>query len=258
MENEISTWHNVMSAAMALPGATVDRDSFLRDELKFYCRPEDLDKAVESPLSVLSAENVGKIARSVISNHTRKVTLISAAAGIPGGIALLGTIPGDIAQYYWHTLVTAQKLAYLYGLPSLQGEDGNLTETALDMLTLFVGVMMGCAAASKAVTSLSKMIASQVVKKLPEQALTKGVVYPIVKQVAKYLGVRMTKEIYAKGIGKLIPIIGGVVSGTFTYFSFKPSAERLLSKLQEQAGEMLPVRGDTPFVVAGNVVAMIA
>lgn len=234
----MSTWSNVMSAAMSLPGIEVDRDSFLRDELKYYCKPADLARAVESLLSVLSLGQLDRIAHSVINNHTLGVTLTSAAAGIPGGLALFGTIPGDIAQYYWHLLVTAQKLAYLYGLPSLTGKDGTLTETATDMLTLFMGVMLGCSAASKAITSLTKKIAVNVVKKLPQEALTKGLIYPIVKQVAKYIGVKITKDIYAKGIGKVIPLIGGVISGAFTYCAFKPSAERLLTKLREQAGEI--------------------
>ena len=32
---------------------------------------------------------------------------------------MVGTVPADLAQFYWHTLVLAQKLAYLYGWPDL-------------------------------------------------------------------------------------------------------------------------------------------
>lgn len=174
------------------------------------------------------------MANACINNHTAKVTAISAAAGIPGGIAMAATIPGDMAQYYWHTFVLAQKLAYLYGIPDLRDEDGNLSETAQDMLTLFVGVMMGAAAANNVIKNLSKAFAEQVVKRLPQQALTKTVYYPIIKQVAKWIGINLTKGSFAKGVGKAIPILGGVISGALTYASFRPSAKRLQKKLQEQ------------------------
>ena len=98
---------------------------------------------------------------------------------------MAATIRGDMAKYYWHTFVLAQKLAYLYGIPDLRDEEGNLSETSQDMLTLFVGVMMGAAAANNVI----KAFAEQVVKRLPRQALTKTVYYPIIKQVAKWIGI---------------------------------------------------------------------
>ena len=42
----------------------------------------------------------------------------------------------------------------------------------------------------------------------------------------------MTKEIFAKGVSKLVPIIGGVVSGTLTYTTFKPAANNLKKHLE--------------------------
>ena len=45
------------------------------------------------------------------------VSGISAALGMPGGVAMSATIPADIVQYYGYTLRAAQKLMYLYGFP---------------------------------------------------------------------------------------------------------------------------------------------
>lgn len=143
---------------------------------------------------------------------------------------MAATIRGDMAKYYWHTFVLAQKLAYLYGIPDLRDEEGNLSETSQDMLTLFVGVMMGAAAANNVI----KAFAEQVVKHLPRQALTKTVYYPIIKQVAKWIGINLTKSSFAKGLGKAIPILGGAISGALTFASFRPSAKRLQKKLREQ------------------------
>lgn len=119
-------------------------------------------------------------------------------------------------------------------MPDLCDENGNLTETSQDMLTLFVGVMMGVGAANNAITKISKAFAAQVVKRLPQKALTKTFYYPIIKQIAKWLGVKLTKETFAKSVGKAIPILGGIVSGGLTAATFKPAAKRLQKKLQEQ------------------------
>lgn len=235
MSSEVTIWNKVMGAALSMPGVKVDRDDFLKKELKNYCSPEQLNLAISSrPINGVSKEIIDRIANACINSHTTKVTTISAVAGIPGGFAMAGTIPADMAQYYWHVFVLAQKLAYLYGFPDLRDENGNLTDTASDMLTLFVGVMMGASAANQAIKGLAKEFAKQVVKRLPQKALTKTMYYPIIKQIAKWIGVKLTKDTFAKGLVKVIPILGGVISGGLTLATFRPSAKRLQHKLQEE------------------------
>ena len=223
-----------MGAALAMPGVKVDRDNFLRTELKCYCSSEQLEQAVLGrPINSVSREVIDRVANACINSHTTKVTTISTVAGIPGGIVIVATIPADMAQYYWHVFVLSQKLAYLYGFPDLRDENGNLTDAASDMLTLFVGVMMGASAANQAIKGITKEFAKQVMKRLPQKALTKTVYYPIIKQIAKWIGVKLTKETFAKGLGKAIPILGGIISGGLTLATFRPSAKRLQHKLQE-------------------------
>lgn len=234
MANEVTVWNKVMSSALAIPGVKVDRDSFLISELRQYCSKDELEKAIVNPVDVLSEDRIDSLANACINNHLVKVTSLSVVSGIPGGLAMAATIPADMAQYYWHTFVLAQKLAYLYGIPDLRDENGNLTETSQDMLTLFVGVMLGAAAANNAIKNVSKAFAVQVVKRLPQKALTKTIYYPIIKQVAKWIGVKLTKDTFAKGLGKTIPILGGVISGGLTAATFRPSAKRLQKKLKEQ------------------------
>lgn len=245
MANEVTVWNKVMSSALAIPGVQVDRETFLRSELRQYCSKDELEKAISNPVDVLSEDRIDSLANSCINNHLLKVTSLSVVAGIPGGLAMAATIPADMAQYYWHTFVLAQKLAYLYGIPDLRDENGNLTETSQDMLTLFVGVMMGAAAANNAIKNVSKAFAVQVVKRLPQKALTKTVYYPIIKQVAKWIGIKLTKDTFAKGIGKTIPILGGVISGGLTAATFRPSAKRLQKKLKEQMYDIHIPEGDT-------------
>jgi hypothetical protein len=57
---------------------------------------------------------------------------------------------------------------------------------------------------------LSTQIAKTTLKKLPQKALTKTFWYPIVKQIGKAIGVKVTKTTVAKGFSKAIPVIGGL------------------------------------------------
>ena len=93
------------------------------------------------------------------------------------------------------------------------------------VLTFFLGVV------SPERAQCAKNFAKEIVKRLPKYALTKTVIYPIVKQVAKWIVVKLTKDSFAKGLGKVVPILGGVISGGLTYVTFRPGAKKLKNTL---------------------------
>ena len=232
MSEELALWDKVMNGALKMPMVKVDRTAFLTKEFSMYNNADQLrDKR---PIDLFDAEAIERAARGVINSHLTTATVTSTAAGIPGGPAMAATMPADIAQYYWHVLVVAQKLGYLYGWPDLLDDKGQITEGTRNVLTLFVGVMFGAQAASKLVGEIAKQVSLQAAKRLPQQALTKTVYYPVVKQVAKWIGVKMTKDTFGRSVGKAIPILGGVLSGAITAFSFKPMAEKLQKHLREE------------------------
>ena len=230
--SELVSWDKVMNAALSMPMVKVDRTAFLTKEFSMYDNADQLrDKR---PIDLFDAEAIERAARGIINSHLAKATVASTAAGIPGGLAIAATMPADIAQYYWHVLVVAQKLGYLYGWPDLLDDKGQITEGTRNVLTLFVGVMFGAQAASKLVGEIAKRVSLQAAKRLPQQALTKTIYYPVVKQVAKWIGAKMTKDTFGRGVCKAIPILGGVLSGAITAFSFKPMAEKLQKHLREE------------------------
>ena len=47
------------------------------------------------------------------------------------------------------------------------------------------------------------------------------------------LSVRMTKDIFAKGVSKAIPVVGGLVSGTITFASMRPMGLRLVKEFDK-------------------------
>jgi len=235
MEKGIELWKKVLTTAMQLPGVKVNRDSFLKKELTIYCTDIQLAELLDKgTVGVIPIEILDKIASESISYHVKLVTASSTALGIPGGFAMLGTIPSDLAQYYYHVFALAQKLAYIYGYPDLCDENGNFTEDAAEMLTIFVGVMGGVAAANKVIQEIAEQVQKEVLRRLPRYALTKGVLYPLVKQIAKWVGINLTKKSFSRGVSKLVPIIGGVVSGGLTYVTFKPQSKKLKEQLRSK------------------------
>ena len=227
-------WTRALRTVLALPYAKVDRTSFLRAQLAPHCTAQQVIKAIEGRPSQagISPELIDKLADSCIRSHVLKASGTSFAAGLPGGIAMAATIPADLIQLQWNALMMAQKLAYLYGWPDLL-ENGNVDEQTELELTLLFGAMTGVAAAERGLAEIARLFAGQVFRRLPRQALTKTVYYPIAKQVAKWIGISLTKRGFAGGLAKAIPVIGGVVSAGVTAGTMQPMGKRLKNHLRE-------------------------
>lgn len=235
MEKETLIWNKILAAVLKMPGVKVDRVSFLRKALKGYCNEQRLDMLENvRPYTIASDKVIDTVATHCINRHTALVTAGSTIAGLPGGLAMAATLPGDLTQYYFHVVVLSQKLAYLYGFPDFCDENGELGEMAGDLLTIFMGSMMGVKVADQGITELAKGVATSAVGRLPRIMLTKAAIYPVAMQVAKLIGTKLTKEGLTKTVGRFIPIAGGIFSGTVTLFTFKPGARRLQNRLRAQ------------------------
>ena len=234
MNNDNNTFELALVTASSLPMVHIDRKKFLYKELIKVCPKEQVEIAIQHnpAYAGIDLSKVSKIAEDCIKYETKKVSLISFTAGIPGGFAMAGTIPADMTQYFGHILRILQKLIYLYGWEEILQEDGKLDDETANLLTLFFGVMFGVNGAAGAITKISTSAAKKASKDIASKALTKGTIYPIVKKIAQILGVKMTKDIFAKGISKVIPVIGGVASGGLTYATYKPMANRLKKYLE--------------------------
>jgi hypothetical protein len=233
-DNPESRFPAVLASAAKLPGVRINREAYLRKALARYCSEDEIRRAIDATPAAagIPSETLNRAANDSIGYETAKVSVLSAAAGIPGFVALPATISADMAQYVGHMLRIAQKLAYLYSWPDLFSGDGDDVDDATKgMLTLFVGVMFGTQSANNAVGKVAGMMSKQAAKKLPQKALTKGVIYPIVKKVAGYLGVQMTKQTFARSVSKAIPVVGAVVAGGLTFSTYRPMAKRLKKHL---------------------------
>lgn len=225
---------DIISASLKVPGVKVVRTSFLADVFKDK-DTELIKKIIDvGPVEAgIPRKELTKIANNVINTSTTQSALVSFAAGIPGGLAMAATIPADTLQYFGVAIRIAQQLSYLYGAEDLWSGNEIDEEKVKGKLIIYLGAMFGSGTAVSTVRIVSNLLSKQALKKLPTLALTKTFYYPIIKSIAKFIGVRMTKSIFAKGVSKAIPIIGGIVSGGLTYFTLKPMSEKLQTTLDE-------------------------
>ncbi len=232
----VKIWNNVLNASFKLPGTRINREDFLKKELPKKCKLENVEEAIKTSPSKAKIPNdvIDSIANSCIKWHTFQVTRNSFLAGLPGGWWMGVAVPADLAQFYHHVIVLVQKLAYLYGWPDLL-EDDQIDDDTLLNITLFIGVMFGAKGATKALSVMAEKLTTEVIKRLPRKPLTRYAIYNISKQVAKWIGVKITKETFAKSLGKLIPVAGGFISGGITYITFKPMGYKLKKHLASLA-----------------------
>lgn len=227
---------DIIIIALKTPGVNINRADFLETQFMKNYPQEVIQDAIKfNPAHAgITVEEIDKIADQVIQYERNCVSGISLALGMPGGVAMAATLPADIAQFYGYMLRAIQKLLYLYGFPEINVENGvNIDDETMNIITLCLGVMYGVKGATASLKMLSAALGKGVEKKLLAKALTKGTFYPMVKKIAKWFSVNMTKQIFAGFFKKAIPVVGGVIGGGITYLSFKPCCDNLKKSLQD-------------------------
>lgn len=227
---------DIIIIGLKTPGVNINRADFLEKQFMKNYPQEVIQGAIKfNPAHAgIPVEEINEIADQVIQYERNCVSGISLALGVPGGVAMAATLPADIAQYYGYMLRAIQKLLYLYGFPEINIENGVfIDDETMNIITLCLGVMYGVKGASASLKLLSAALGKGVEKKLLAKALTKGTFYPMVKKIAKWFSVNMTKQIFAGFFKKAIPVVGGVIGGGITYLSFKPCCDNLKKSLQD-------------------------
>lgn len=226
---------DVIIKGLKTPGIKINRAEFLAKTLKKRFPQETIDAAIaESPMRANIAQaEINKMANEAINFERTCVSGISAALSAPGGVAMVATVPADLMQYYAYLLRMAQKLLYLYGFPQIDTEETGekFDDGTMNTLILCFGVMYGVAGANKALLTVAKALGAGLSKKFMQTAVTKGTIYPVLKAILKCFNVKLTKQLASKAINHSLPVIGGVIGGGITFFSFKSCGEKLKKTL---------------------------
>lgn len=226
---------SIISTSVQIPGVKVNRDKFLAET--FATEGSVLQDIIDlGPIKAgITQDKLALISNKLILKRTSQSSAASFLAGIPGGLAMAATIPADVIQFFGMALRLAQELSYLYGAEDLWQNGAVDEEKIRNQLIMYCGVMFGVSGAVSGVRVLSAQIAKTTLHKLPQKALTKTFWYPIVKQIGKAVGVKVTKTTVSQGLSKAIPVIGGVISGTLNFASMMPMANRLFETLDKAA-----------------------
>ena len=226
-----------LKKVVRVPGVRINRDDFLRQELRERGVPEEvIRRAIDTnpAFAGIPLAELDRLAEQVISYETNKSAAISFAAGIPGGFAMLGTIPADVTQYYVHAFRIVQKLAYLYGWRELLGAKEEVDEETIGIIAIFFGVMLDVEEAAMSLSSFASSTVMDTVKKqVTKQFLMKTSWYRAVKKTLQMIGVNLTKKAFTQGFSKVLPVIGGVVSSGLTFMSLQSQSSRLKKHLRE-------------------------
>ena len=226
-----------LSKVVRVRGVRINRDEFLRQELsKLHMSDDAIASAIDSNplLAGVALTEIDRIADEAISYETNKSAAISFVAGIPGGFAMLGTIPADLMQYYVHALRIMQKLAYLYGWGELLPDGREADDDTLGVLAVFFGVMLGVGGAAQSLTAFARVAAKTAYQNhVTKRALMSITWYPVVKYSLRLIGINITKNSVAKGISKVVPVIGGFVSSGLTFMALQSQSVLLKDNLRE-------------------------
>lgn len=228
---------NFLKSVLRLRGVRIDREKFLTAELHKRGFPGNvIARAIaENPAAAgIPPAILDDIATESVAFETRKSSALSFAAGLPGGLAMLGTVPADVTQFYMHAFRVMQKIAYTYGWQSFLSDVQDIDDETLGKLAAFLGVMMGVGGASTTVSRFAAQVAMPAVQKnIASKALTKTAWYPVMKQTLKIIGIKVTKDSFAKTVSKVVPVAGGFVSGGLTFVALNQQSTRLVQHLRE-------------------------
>jgi hypothetical protein len=219
-----------------LPMARVNREKFIQRLSTRELKGMNVQVALKkSPNSAYSQQAINKAAKKIIAKHALWVTLISAISAIPTGWMMIPFFIIDIIQFQIHVFAVSQKLLYLYE------DEEKLTEyssdTATQLMILMTTIMIGKQQFTRMLKSATGVVTKQVIQRFTIKALTQFSILNIVRQVAKWFGIVLTKETLLEGIDVAIIIICAIISGLISLWLFKPMANNLMKYLKEENRE---------------------
>lgn len=231
---------DIIHKSLRVPGVAINRNKFLKNQFSTYCTPEIVDEVVKtSPQKAgVDSKIIEKVVKNAVAFERNMCAAASVGLGyVPGGLAIdAATTAADLTQYYAAIIRVAQKILYLYGFPEidLNNTDGiDVDDGTINILILCLGTMAGVGEANQAIKKVAELLAKGVQKELMKVALTKKLIYKVVKKICNYLTISLTKDLFTKGVANAIKFLGGAIMGGLTFFSFQKCCDNLILAVKD-------------------------
>lgn len=91
---------DVITTSIKVPGVKVNRDKFLAEQ--FAGNGMDVQRIIDlGPIEAgAQREEIENLANKLILKRTSESSVASFVAGIPGGLAMMATVPADVMQFF--------------------------------------------------------------------------------------------------------------------------------------------------------------
>ena len=220
----------ILEKAMNLPGVRVNRTTFLMET--YHISEAQVER--ERVFDLVSLEQMDKAANKFITANVTQSSATAFALGLPGGFAMVATIPADIMQNFAFSLRLAQQLAYIYGFEDLFAENNEMNDDARNTLIAFLGIMFAATGSGAVLRAVAPNIGKYAARKALQKPLTKTVWYPMLKKITNIVASKtITKKGVSEFASKAIPVVGGVISAGMNVATMMPMANRLKNELRK-------------------------
>ena len=230
MTNHLIEVDDILERVFHLPGIQVDRDELLTKVFR-KGHLKQLDTILEQgPVRAgVPREEILRNARERLRDATLKSSAASFVTGLPGGLALAAALPADVMQNLIFSIRTAQEISYLYGQESFwKGEVGFKNEASRNKLLAYMAVMFTVAGADQLVRVTSEPVGKMLGAKIAESTLQ-----TMMERMAKMFGIKLSAQATSKTVSKVVPVLGGVLSGGLTFWGMNKTGTRLIRDLDQ-------------------------
>jgi len=164
-------------------------------------------KSIEE-LQQIPVRRLDNIANTFQNQNQLLVTSSGVLAGLPGGLFLLASIPADVSTLAYFSLRAISGISQSYGF------EASSEQARLTALLLFAG--------ASGVETLSIGGSQMVVTNLATNVLTKPYRDMLTADVVRSLAAKFAGQ----GLGRVLPVVGGVVGGTTNYLFLRSVGNR--------------------------------
>lgn len=225
------SYEKSLKSSFMIPYAQVNREKFISATFGSTLSAADLQAALQtSPASACSKEAIDKVAKKIIAKHAFWTFFLSALSAVPTGLLMIPFFIMDLVQFQIHVFAVSQKLLYLYEDKDKLSEYNS--DTSSKLMILMTTVMIGKHKFTRMLKSAAGVAAKQAVQRYAAKAIARLSVLTAMRQVAKWFGITLTKEVVFMGIDVLVIIICAIISGFISYWLFKPMANNLMKHLK--------------------------